>query len=165
MRTVWLIVLAFGLAGCAANDLPPYTPLGAARTPKSDKFDPPIIAGTEREFSIIGESSFATFRGMRKVSADLKTLARQHGADAVILLAGAEENRQVQYNVPPSVDYRPVTTYGSGTTTVTSPYGGVVAQGNYSGTQTSMVPVVEPGYSGVRNVRVINYTAQFIVFR
>src|SRR6266568_5080006 len=105
MRTACLVVLALGLTGCANNDLPNYTPFGVARAPKSDKFDPPIISGTEREHSVIGESRFATSKGMRKISAALKTLARQHGADAIILLAGAEENRQVQYNVPPSVEY------------------------------------------------------------
>jgi hypothetical protein len=164
MKTASFIFIALGLCGCATNDLPNYTPYGETRAPKPSNYNPPILTSTEREHTIIGESVFMTPRGMDKISADLKTLAKQHGADAILLSRGAEENRQLQYNVPPSVEYHPQTTYGSGTTTVTSPYGGVVGQANTSGTQTTMVPVAQPGYSGVRNVRVINYVAQFIVF-
>ncbi len=151
------------LTGCTTF-LPDYIPDAEARAARPTSYDPPILHhAPSRSYIVIGHTSFATWLKRDEIDRALKTLARQHGADAILISQGAEENREVPFTVPTTVEMRSVTTQQTGTATVTGPYGGTV-QGNYAGTQTTSVPVVNPGYSGTQSRRVTNFYAYFIVF-
>ena len=160
-------VLAVLLSGCVTGTPPlvNYVSDSAEAFPaKPNKYDPPIFDHrADLSVKVIGHAFFSADSWEKGVSA-LKKLAREHGADAIVIVHTDQTSDVVPYTVPPSVEYHPVTTTETGTLSTTDPYGYPTGTGVYSGTQTSQVPVVNPGYSGVATINLISGIAQFVVF-
>lgn len=166
MRTQWtLTVVACSLLLGCASDIPPiyYSDTADKFPPKPNQYDPPIFREKpEKPFRIIGRAGFSSST-FQKISGDLKKLARQQGADAVWVMRISQSNEAIPYNVPPSVEYHPTVTNQTGVVNTYGPYGSPTTS-TYSGTQTSGVTTVTPGYSGVRNIQLISGAAVLIVF-
>lgn len=161
-----VITLVALLCGCATG-VPPsiayFSHSGETFAPKANNYDPPVFdSPPQRNFKVIGHVVFSS-DSLDKVLKELKKLARQHGADAIEMGHTQQSNNAVPYSVPPSIEYQPVTTTTSGTVNAISPYG-YPGTAVYSGMQTSSVPVVNPGYSGVANISLISGTAFLVVY-
>lgn len=144
------------MAGCASvpSTAAYYMPVTAKYyPPKSEDAVIPIFGqAPDRRYAVIGRLAFETDQGWNFLRKSMIYNARMNGADAVILKATSQRRQTALMNVPPQMDWVPVSNYYRGRK------GGVY--GN-----TTWIPVMQPGYVQAYTQEITGINSEMIVYK
>jgi len=156
-----LVAILLLLPGCASvKDTAQYYVSYTTRTfPPKPKDAPIQILGKRpaERYQVIGRLAFESPHGWKFMRRSMEYNARMNGADAVLLKDESSRTETYVQDVPPRMDWVPVSTW--------------VGTGNRKGKNnggyyvTNYVPVFRPGYTQVSQVNWIAIDAEMLVLK
>ncbi len=151
-----MAILCCLLAGCASvkSTAAYYMPVTAKTyPPKSQDTVIPIFGKSpDRRYTVIGRLAFESDQGWNFLRQSMIYNAQANGADAVILRATNQRRQAGLINVPPRMDWMPVSNYYRG------------CKGRVYG-NTTWVPVMQPGYVQPYIQDIMGIDSEMIVYK